>query len=142
MKGIFESLLQTMHFFFAVKNCNNSQCTTCQPVKLPLDIFERMHHLSDLVPIKANKDYYWTFQTWTCQRICIPKKQQKNGNSGGFLTPYFMKTPYSWPPFSNFIHPTHFDPLFQILSTPLSSPTLFVSLTEWVIVQHLMCYFT
>ena len=108
MKGIFESLLQTMHFFFAVKNCNNSQCTTCQPVKLPLDIFERMHHLSDLVPIKANKDYYWTFQTWTYQRICIPKKQQKNGNSGGFLTPYFMKTPYSWPPFSNFIHPTLF----------------------------------
>ena len=142
MKGIFESLLQTMHFFFAVKNCNNSQCTTCQPVKLPLDIFERMHHLSDLVPIKANKDYYWTFQTWTYQRICIPKKTPTKWQQLRFPNPYFMKTPCSWLPFSNFIHPTLFDPLLQILSTPLSFPTLFVSLTEWVILPHLMCYFT
>ena len=49
----------------------------------------------------------------------------------GFLTPYFMKTPLCCLPY-----------LYQILSN--LSPALFcclVSLTEWVIMPHLMCYF-
>ena len=52
----------------------------------------------------------------------------------GFLVHYFMKTPY-------IVNPPHF---FQILSGP-QTPCSFcclVSLTEWVIVLHLLCYFT
>ena len=62
-------------------------------------------------------------------------------NGRGVLTPYFKKTPY-------IAYPN----LFQILSTPstsLSPPTPTqcsfhcpVSLVEWVITPHLMCYFT
>ena len=61
----------------------------------------------------------------------------------GFLTPYFMKTPlYFLPPF------------FKIWPSPPSSPLSYthtpqytvtcclVSLTEWMIMPHLMCNFT
>ena len=53
-----------------------------------------------------------------------------------------MKTPlYCLPPISNFVHPP---PSFPVASNPHphSSFCCLVSLAEWVIAPHLMCYFT
>ena len=128
-------------YFFSVKTCGNSECTTFQPARLPPDISERLHHLSDFVPIKVNEGYYWTFQsvysTETIKEFVPSKKtnsKQRPIVGRWLLTPYFMKTPlYS------------LSPLFQILTDPLPSHCCFcylAFLAEWMIVPHLMCYFT
>ena len=46
-----------------MKKCSNSECTTCQPVRLPPDAFERLRHLpARPYPNETNKGHYLTFQ--------------------------------------------------------------------------------
>ena len=106
--------------FFTVKNCNNSQCTTCQPVKLPLDGY----FLKNAPPLRpcshqSQQRLLLNISNLNLSKNLHSKKNPTKWQQLRFPNPYFMKTPYSWLPFSNFIHPTLFDPLFQILSTPL-----------------------
>ena len=58
---------------------------------------------------------------------------------GGFLIRYFMKTNYiAYPHLSNFVPPPWLPP--PILKTHCSFCCL-VSLPEWAMVSHLICYF-
>ena len=41
---------QSRHYSFSIKKCGITDCTICKPVRMPLDIFNNIHHLPDPVP--------------------------------------------------------------------------------------------
>lgn len=47
------------HYMFSVKKCNLPGCV-CKPTRLPVDIFDSLHHLPDPVP---NDDHYFDFDS-------------------------------------------------------------------------------
>ena len=43
------------NYMFSVRKCNEVECTTCSPPRLPPDVFESLHNLPDPIP---NGDHY------------------------------------------------------------------------------------
>ena len=62
LKGFLDHCCKQRTYYFSVKTCGNSECTTCQPVRFPPDVFERLHHLPDPIPDETNEGYCKTFQ--------------------------------------------------------------------------------
>ena len=43
--------------FFCLK-CGEASCTTCLPIRLPRDIFDRLYHLPDPMPSPTNEGHH------------------------------------------------------------------------------------
>ena len=43
----FEHCCHVRHYTFSALKCGDPSCTTCKPVRLPSDVFKRLHHLPD-----------------------------------------------------------------------------------------------
>ena len=48
-------------YFFSVKKGGTTECSICQPLRLTPDIFQRLHHLPDPIPDKANNGQHKIF---------------------------------------------------------------------------------
>lgn len=49
-------------YFFSVRKCGNVYCSKCKSLRLPLDIFETLHHLLDPCPDTPNEVNYLSFE--------------------------------------------------------------------------------
>ncbi|CAB4375626.1 unnamed protein product [Rhizophagus irregularis] len=46
-----------------IKKCNNSECTICLPVELPIEVFDELHFLPDFEPSIADSNHYKDFSS-------------------------------------------------------------------------------
>ena len=44
-----------------MKKCGKVDCTICQPIRLPNDVFEQLYHLPDPIPDTVNDWHYKKF---------------------------------------------------------------------------------
>ena len=44
-------------YFFSIKKCGSTTCSICCPPRLPVDIFDTLHHLPDPVPDSTGEHY-------------------------------------------------------------------------------------
>ena len=76
------------HYMFSIKKCNLPGCV-CNPPRLPVDIFNSLHHLPDPIP---NGDHYLDFESLygkddTTEEHCPSKKLAEKKGSGMPFTP-------------------------------------------------------
>ena len=64
IKGFLDYCCKQCIYYFSAKKYRNSEFATCQPVRLPPDVFERLHHLPNPIPdeatLKSFKQYMVT----------------------------------------------------------------------------------
>ena len=63
LKAFLKHCCKERTYFFSVKKCGSPSCTTCLPIRLSSDIFERLHHIPDLLPSTTNEGHYEVFNT-------------------------------------------------------------------------------
>ena len=52
------------NYFLSVKKCGKVEYTTCQPIRLPSDVFEQLYHLTDSMPDPVNDRHYKKFSDY------------------------------------------------------------------------------
>ncbi|PKY22926.1 hypothetical protein RhiirB3_504468, partial [Rhizophagus irregularis] len=50
LKEFIDTHCQIRQYSFQIKKCNNSECTICLPVELPIEVFDELHFLPDPEP--------------------------------------------------------------------------------------------
>ena len=58
LKQFLDHCCQERTYFFSIKKCGKDLCTRCNSVRLPYDVFERLHHLPDPIPDPTNEGHY------------------------------------------------------------------------------------
>ncbi|GBC10931.2 hypothetical protein GLOIN_2v1780244 [Rhizophagus irregularis DAOM 181602=DAOM 197198] len=65
--SLFEEFIDThcqiRQYSFQIKKCNNSECTICLPVELPIEVFDELHFLPDPEPSIADSNHYKDFSS-------------------------------------------------------------------------------
>ncbi|CAB4491167.1 unnamed protein product [Rhizophagus irregularis] len=58
LKEFIDTHCQIRQYSFQIKKCNNSECTICLPVELPIEVFDELHFLPDPEPSIADSNHY------------------------------------------------------------------------------------
>lgn len=61
LKEFLQHCCHERKYVFGVKKCGKSDCTICQPPRLPETVFNRVHHIPD--PIPENEQHYKPFSS-------------------------------------------------------------------------------
>ena len=61
LKEFLDHSTKQRHYFYSIKKCGDSNCKTCLPPRLPLQTFQKLHHLPDPMPDERNEGHYKTF---------------------------------------------------------------------------------
>ncbi|POG68188.1 hypothetical protein GLOIN_2v1878539 [Rhizophagus irregularis DAOM 181602=DAOM 197198] len=61
LKEFIDTHCQIRQYSFQIKKCNNSECTICLPVELPIEVFDELHFLPDTEPSIADSNHYKDF---------------------------------------------------------------------------------
>ncbi|PKC00198.1 hypothetical protein RhiirA5_428549 [Rhizophagus irregularis] len=56
-----ETHCQERAYSFQIKKCNQTTCSICYSIRMPIDIFQSLHFLPDPVPSRDNPDHYESF---------------------------------------------------------------------------------
>lgn len=59
LQEFMQSHCKVRHYMFSVKKCTDTNCSVCNPPRLPTDVFSTIHHLPDPIP---NGDKYKDFE--------------------------------------------------------------------------------
>ncbi|CAB4406307.1 unnamed protein product [Rhizophagus irregularis] len=63
LKEFIDTHCQIRQYSFQIKKCNNSECTICLPVELPIEVFDELHFLPDPEPSIADSNHYKDFSS-------------------------------------------------------------------------------
>ena len=89
LKQFLDHCCQERTYFFSIKKCGKDLCTRCNSVRLPYDVFERLHHLPDPIPDPTNEGHYQPFSSLfgkTTTEEYLPSK--KSGTVTGHNIPF------------------------------------------------------
>lgn len=50
LQEFFSHCCRQRHYSFSIRKCGEEGCSICSPIRLPRDVFERLHGLPDLIP--------------------------------------------------------------------------------------------
>ena len=59
LQDFLESHCKIRHYMFSVKKCGSADCNICKVPRLPVDVFNDIHHLPDPIP---DGDKYKSFE--------------------------------------------------------------------------------
>ena len=63
LKAYLDHCCKQRNYFFSIKKCGTIGCTTCAPIRLPRDVFDRLSHLPDPIPDENNEGHYKKFES-------------------------------------------------------------------------------
>ena len=76
------------NYFFSIKRCGESNCSSCKKPRLPTDVFQQISHLPDPVQDEDNSDHYKTFADLYGQGTTEKFKPSKHTSNRNHTIPF------------------------------------------------------